>query len=164
MFAYDTAATVILNTIVERITGVPFLLSMRERLLDPIGVSEQIWCVQTPEGTSWGGSGVICTLRDMAKLAYVCMKCGRWGDKQLISERYVQEATSKQIDNPLGDTSLRIPNLGRAGRRLCVSWHGLAVCVLLSRTAFFVRVYCRYARLDKRQLIYRTGVPRGNFS
>lgn len=99
VFAYDTSATVILNTIVERITGMPFLASMRERLLDPIGASKDIWCVQTPEGTSWGGSGVICTLRDMAKLAYVCMNDGRWGDKQLLSSQYVREATSKQIDN-----------------------------------------------------------------
>lgn len=101
VFAYDTAATVVLTTIVERMTGVPFLTSMRERLLDPIGVSPDIWCIQTPEGTSWGGSGVICTLRDMAKVAYVCMNGGRWGEKQLISERYVREATSKQIDNSL---------------------------------------------------------------
>jgi CubicO group peptidase (beta-lactamase class C family) len=103
VFAYDTAATVILNTIVERIAGVPFLTSMRERLLDPIGASKDIWCVQTPEGTSWGGSGVICTLRDMAKLAYVCMNNGRWGEQQLISEQYVREATSKQIDNALSE-------------------------------------------------------------
>lgn len=105
VFAYDTAATVILNTIVERITGVPFLTFMRERLLDPIGASKDIWCIQTPEGTSWGGSGVICTLRDMAKVAYVCMNGGRWGEQQLISEQYVREATTKQIDNSLGERS-----------------------------------------------------------
>jgi hypothetical protein len=105
VFAYDTAATVILTTIVERISGVPFLTSMREKLLDPIGASPDIWCVQTPEGTSWGGSGVICPLRDMAKLAYVCMNGGRWGEKQLISEQYVREATSKQIDNSLRERS-----------------------------------------------------------
>jgi len=101
IFAYDTAATVILNTIIERISGVPFLQYMRGRLLDPIGFSKEAWCIKTPEGTSWGGSGVICKLRDMAKLAYVCMKKGRWGDLQLISEEYVRAATTKQIDNSI---------------------------------------------------------------
>lgn len=101
VFSYDTAATVILNTIVERISGVPFLEYMRDKVLDPIGFSKEAWCVKTPEGTSWGGSGVICTLRDMAKLAYVCMNQGRWGDAQLISEEYIREATSKQIDNSM---------------------------------------------------------------
>ena len=101
IFHYNTAATVILNTIVERISGVPFLEYMRDKLLDPIGFSKDAWCIKTPEGTSWGGSGVICTLRDMAKLAYVCMNKGRWNGKQLISEEYITEATSKQIDNSI---------------------------------------------------------------
>lgn len=101
LFAYDTSATVILSAVVERISGIPFLSYMRERLLDPIGFSKDAWCIKTPEGTSWGGSGVICSLRDMAKLAYVCMNKGRWDDRQLISESYIQEATSKQIDNSL---------------------------------------------------------------
>src|SRR5690625_1007704 len=80
-----------------------FLEYMRDKLLDPVGFSKDSWCIQTPEGTSWGGSGVLCTLRDLAKLAYVCLKKGKWGDKQLISEEYIQEATTKQIDNSLMD-------------------------------------------------------------
>jgi len=99
IFSYDTAATVVLNTIVERISGVPFLEYMRPRLLDAIGFSPDAWCIQTPEGASWGGSGVICTLRDMAKLAAVCLNGGRFGGRQLISEAYIREATSRQIDN-----------------------------------------------------------------
>lgn len=101
IFRYDTSATVILNTIVEKISGTPFLEYMRDKLLDPLGFSKDAWCVKTPEGTSWGGSGVICTLRDMAKVAYVCMNNGRWNGEQLISEEYIREATSKQIDNSL---------------------------------------------------------------
>lgn len=104
MFSYDTAATVILNSMVERISGIPFLDYMRDKLLDPIGFSKEAWCIQTPEGTSWGGSGVLCTLRDMAKVAYVCMNNGRWKDAQLISEAYIRAATSKQIDNSLFDS------------------------------------------------------------
>lgn len=101
IFSYDTSATVILNTIVEMKSGVPFLEYMRGRLLDPIGFSKDAWCIETPDGTSYGGSGVICNLRDMAKLAYVCMNKGRWNDLQLISEQYINAATSKQIDNSI---------------------------------------------------------------
>ncbi|MFD0959077.1 serine hydrolase domain-containing protein [Paenibacillus chungangensis] len=101
LFSYDTAATVILNTIVERISGVPFLEYMRDRLLNPVGFTKEAWCIRTPEDTSWGGSGVICKLKDMAKLAYVCLNKGSWNGAQLISEDYICEATSKQIDNSL---------------------------------------------------------------
>jgi len=99
IFYYDTAATVVLGTIVERLSGMPFLEYLRPRLLDPIGFSQDTWCVRTPEGTSWGGSGVQCTLRDMAKVALVCMNHGRWDGRQLISSEYINAATSRQIDN-----------------------------------------------------------------
>jgi CubicO group peptidase (beta-lactamase class C family) len=101
IFSYDTAATVVLGTIVERLSGLPFLEYMRPALLDPLGFSKDAWCIETPEGTSWGGSGVICTLRDMSKVANVCMNRGRWGDRQLLPEEYVVAATSKQIDNTI---------------------------------------------------------------
>ncbi|MEZ4714107.1 MAG: serine hydrolase [Caldilineaceae bacterium] len=101
IFAYDTAATVVLTAIVERLAGAPFLDYMRPRFLDRIGFSADAWCVRTPEGGSWGGSGVICTLRDMAKVALACMNGGLWGDAQLLPAAYVAAATAKQIDNAI---------------------------------------------------------------
>ena len=101
IFAYDTAATVVLTAIVEQLSGMPFLDYMRPRFLDRIGFSPDAWCVRTPEGGSWGGSGVICTLRDMAKVALVCLNGGLWGEARLLPEEYVCAATAKQIDNAI---------------------------------------------------------------
>jgi CubicO group peptidase (beta-lactamase class C family) len=101
VFSYDTSATVVLGAIVERKAGVSFLESMRQKFLDPIGFSRQAWCVETPEGGSWGGSGVVCTLRDMARVAWACTSGGLWGGRRVLPDAYVREATSKQIDNSL---------------------------------------------------------------
>lgn len=101
LFSYDTAATVVLNAIVEQLAGKPFLDYMRPTFLDRIGFSPDAWCIRRPEGGSWGGSGVICTLRDMAKVALTCMNGGLWGDEQLLPAEYVRAATSKQIDNAI---------------------------------------------------------------
>ena len=102
IFAYDTAATVTLTATVERLAGMPFLDYMRPRFLDRIGFSADAWCVRTPEGGSWGGSGVICTLRDMAKVALACLNGGQWGAERVLPAEYVRAATAKQIDNSLG--------------------------------------------------------------
>ena len=40
-------------------------------------MSEDIWCIQTPGGYSFGGSGVICTKADPAKVALMMMDGGR---------------------------------------------------------------------------------------
>ena len=102
LFSYDTAATVVLTATVERLAGMPFLEYMRPRFLGRIGFSADAWCVRTPEGGSWGGSGVICTLRDMAKVALACLNGGRWGAERVLPAEYVRAATAKQIDNSLG--------------------------------------------------------------
>ncbi|MEZ4867932.1 MAG: serine hydrolase [Caldilineaceae bacterium] len=101
IFSYDTAATVVLTATVERLAGMPFLDYMRPRFLDRIGFSADAWCVRTPEGGSWGGSGVICTLRDLAKVALACMNGGQWGTEQVLPAAYVRAATAKQIDNAI---------------------------------------------------------------
>jgi CubicO group peptidase (beta-lactamase class C family) len=102
IFSYDTAATVVLTATVERLSGTPFLDYMRPRFLDRIGFSPDAWCIRTPEGGSWGGSGVICTLRDLARVALACMNGGMWeGGEKVLPEPYVRAATSPQIDNAI---------------------------------------------------------------
>ncbi len=99
IFSYDTSGTYILNVIVERVTGMPFLEYMRKGLFDHIGFSKDTWCIKAPEGYSWGGSGVMATTRDLAKFALVFLNGGKYNGKQLISKDYIKAATTKQIDN-----------------------------------------------------------------
>jgi CubicO group peptidase (beta-lactamase class C family) len=101
IFSYDTAATVVLTATVERLSGVPFLDYMRPRFLNRIGFSADASCIRTPEGFSWGGSGVLCSLRDLAKVALACMNDGMWGKERVLPEQYLRAATSRQIDNAI---------------------------------------------------------------
>ena len=98
-FYYDTGATHILSTIVERETGMPFLEYLKEKALLEIGFSEDSWCVKAPDpaGYSWGGSGVMCTTRDLALFANLVMNKGEYNGKQLLPADYVEAATSYQI-------------------------------------------------------------------
>lgn len=107
IFNYDTSGTVTLTAMVERITGMTFLEYLRPRLFDPLDISKDIKCIKTPDGYSWGGSGVICTALDLAKIAYVCMHMGSYKGKQLIPRDYLEKAVTRQIDttlNRLGDS------------------------------------------------------------
>jgi len=99
IFRYDTAGTYMLCAIVERVTGKDFLTFLKERALLKTGFSPDSWCVKSPDGVAWGGSGVECTLIDLARLARLVMNGGKWNGEQLISSEYIKEATSRQIDN-----------------------------------------------------------------
>lgn len=103
-FRYDTLGTVMLCMIVRRVAGVEFMEFLQPRLFDPAGMSANLQCIQSPCGHDWGGSGVLCTTRDLAKFAYVCMHDGKWDGEQLIPEDYIRTATSRQVDNILSTT------------------------------------------------------------
>ena len=98
IFSYDTAATVVLCDIVEKLNGKPILDYMRP-VFDEIGISQDIWCILAPDGRSWTGSGIMATTRDLARFAFLCLNKGAWNGKQLISSEYMEAATSAQIDN-----------------------------------------------------------------
>lgn len=98
IFAYDTSATLTLTAIVEQLSGMSLLDYMRPRVLDPIGFSKDAYCLKTPLGVSQGGSALICTTRDLAKFALLCMNLGKDQGNQLIPESFMRAATARQID------------------------------------------------------------------
>ena len=100
IFNYDTGASLVLDELVNRATGKPFNEYLYEKVLKHIGYSECPECVEAPDGTKWGGSGMLCTTEEFAEFAKLFMNNGKSdGGKQLIPEQYIKEATSKQIGN-----------------------------------------------------------------
>ena len=106
VFGYDTTATTMLCIILRRVTGMEFHDYLRGKVYDKIGFDPErkSFCVETPCGHHWGGSGVVCTAYDFARFALFCMNGGAWNGEQLVPAWYMREATSKQIDIQLTQT------------------------------------------------------------
>lgn len=101
LFRYNTSASYLLNVIVERLTGTSFLEYLRPEF-DKLGISKDIFCVTSPDGYSWGGSGVCCTLKDFAKIGILLLNKGEFNGEQLISKDYMEMATSHISDTACG--------------------------------------------------------------
>ena len=99
LWEYDSAGSQVLSCLVEKLTGMPLLDFLRERLFSHMGTFKTAKILKTPNGDSWGDSAMICTARDMASFAKLLMDGGRWQGRQLIDEDYVRAATSKLVDN-----------------------------------------------------------------
>lgn len=139
VFHYDTSATVTLCGIVEKLSGKPMLEYMRP-LLDTLGISQDIWCVQTPEGRSWTGSGILCTPRDLARFGLFCLHRGEWGGRQLVDRGYMEAATSWQIDTTVADSSIAGP-VGYGYQFWMLQEGGFACCGMGSQFAFMMPAY-----------------------
>ena len=81
---------------------------LREHVMDPIGASntwrwygyDSSWIVLDGQavqsvsgGAHWGG-GMFISARDMARFGLLTLRRGRWGDRQILSERWIALATT----------------------------------------------------------------------
>ena len=97
IYNYDSTGSYILGVIVEKITGKSFIDYLKEKLFRKIGVSEDICCLKTPEGYSWGDSGIRCRAEDFWRVAQFACNMGSWNGEQLLSRNYMEMATSAQV-------------------------------------------------------------------
>lgn len=98
LFVYDTSSSHVLAALVEKLTGKKMLDYLREKCLDRVDFSKDAYIMEDPRGVSMGGSGLMCTLRDVMKVALLVKDNGKWGEEQLIPEDYIKEAVMKHID------------------------------------------------------------------
>ncbi len=110
-FVYSSAATYMLAATVERLSGQPLLDYLRPRLFAPLGIGEAAW-EPNAEGVAVGGWGLSLRVEDMACLGELYRQKGVWKDRQalgeevrpwrlkdmrILSEDWVQQATSAQV-------------------------------------------------------------------
>lgn len=105
VFNYDTSASFVLGALVEKLTGKKVLDYLRSRGLDETGFSKEAYIKAAANGVSDCGSGLMCSMRDMARVMTLCANGGRYNGKQIFPEWYIKEAGAKQIPNDLQDGS-----------------------------------------------------------
>lgn len=96
-FDYNTSASYILAVLVEKLTGQTFLHYLNP-VFEKIGVATDLECVQSPDGFSHGGSGVLITLRDYLKVSELIMHKGESSGEQLLPRDYMENATANLVD------------------------------------------------------------------
>jgi len=99
LFTYDSSGSYMLNVIVEKLTGKPFLQYLQEKALNDIGFSKDSYCIQVPGGHSFGDSGIMCSAMDLLLYARFIMNRGAWNGKQYLDKAYVDEALNTSVFN-----------------------------------------------------------------
>ncbi len=99
VWEYDSAGSQVLCAIVERLSGMPLLDYLKLKLFNKMGTFQTATILKTRNNDSWGDSALLCTTRDMASTAQLLMNGGIWEGERLINEKFVKDATSKQVCN-----------------------------------------------------------------
>ena len=99
VFNYNSMNTYLLSAIITEVTGQGLTEYLRPRLWEPLGI-EKIYWEKCPKGIEKGGWGLFIRPEDMAKIGWMVMSKGRWNGRQIVSESWVEQATSRQVETP----------------------------------------------------------------
>lgn len=102
-FVYDTGATYMLSAIIQYITGESLEDYLRSRLFEPLGITDFVW-KKSPEDITIGGVGLQLTTESIARFGQLLLQKGKWNEKQIIPEGWINEATRKQTPSHPGDS------------------------------------------------------------
>jgi CubicO group peptidase (beta-lactamase class C family) len=100
-FVYNSGATYMLSAIIQKITGQSVLEYLTPKLFKPLGIEGADWEVD-PNGINTGGWGLRVRTEDIAKFGQLYLQKGMWNGKRILSEAWVQEATTSHIQSKGG--------------------------------------------------------------
>jgi hypothetical protein len=87
-----------LSAIVQKLTGMTVLEYLKPRLFDPLGIEGETW-ETCPRGINTGGWGLSVKTEDIARFGQLYLQKGRWNGQTLVPEKWIEEATTKQVSN-----------------------------------------------------------------
>ncbi|MDB6117613.1 MAG: class beta-lactamase-related serine hydrolase [Verrucomicrobiaceae bacterium] len=102
VFMYNSTATYMLSAIVTKLTGQTVLDFLKPRLFEPLGITGMTW-ETCPLGINTGGWGLSIPTEGLAKFGQLYLQKGRWNGEQILPAKWVREATSFKIQQPLAD-------------------------------------------------------------
>ena len=101
LFEYYSTGSYVMSVLVERLSGMKLLDYLHKRVFQYTGGFENAEILETPDGTPWGDSALLCTPRDLLTFAQFVMQQGEWNGQQLMDAEYLRLATTPQTHNNL---------------------------------------------------------------
>jgi len=97
----------LLSAILTRTTGMDTLTFAQQYLFAPLGITDAGWNVSA-EGVALGCAGLQLNTQDMAKIGYLFLNNGRWGDAQVVPADWVR----RSLQNYAPQRPWGIPDVG----------------------------------------------------
>lgn len=95
-FAYCSPNNHLLSSIVSATTGESLLSFARQHLFGPLGIREAVWPADA-KGRTHGWGDLHLSPRDLAKIAYLYLRGGRWEGRQIVSEEWVRQSIAPRV-------------------------------------------------------------------
>jgi CubicO group peptidase (beta-lactamase class C family) len=102
VWKYNGGTTQLLAAIIEKSTGKKIDSFANENLFLPLGITRFEWAKYPGTDLPAAASGLRLRSRDLLNFAFLYNNKGKWNDKQLIPEKWVEESFEPQVQRPDG--------------------------------------------------------------
>lgn len=99
---YNGGTTQLLAAIIEKISGKKIDLFANEYLFQPLGIARYEWAKYPGTDLTAAASGLRLRSRDLLKFALLYNNHGKWNDKQLLPEQWIEESFQSHVSREGG--------------------------------------------------------------
>ena len=96
-FLYNSGGTNVLGAIIQKYAEMSLLDFGNEYLFDPLNIQGGLW-QRMGNDYFFASGGIFLRPRELAKIGYLFLNDGYWGDHQVISEEWIMESVIEHIE------------------------------------------------------------------
>jgi CubicO group peptidase (beta-lactamase class C family) len=112
-WAYNSGAPILICGAIREAGGAEADVLARMKLFEPIGVTGETWYHSPYDGLPHCGGGLSLKALDLARVGYLVLRRGRWGDRVIVREGWL-DSTATPVTRPVpGVLSGFNPGYGR---------------------------------------------------
>jgi CubicO group peptidase (beta-lactamase class C family) len=110
-YQYNDGVSVLLGKILREATGQRIDEWARERLFEPIGITDFYWKI-TPDGEGDTEGGLYLSTEDLARIGYLFLRGGEWNGRQIVSREWVEASTAPVVPDVAPENDRSDPGYG----------------------------------------------------
>jgi CubicO group peptidase (beta-lactamase class C family) len=145
-FHYVSMDTHVIAMILRQVSGYSLVELVQDKLWNKIGMEGDAAWITDSKNTAFALGGLNARTRDYARFGRLLLNDGLWGNEQLISQNWIQEASTagaeylKSGDNSLGyGYQIWLPPLAQPGEFFCVGVYGQFIYVNQQQSVVIVK-------------------------
>jgi CubicO group peptidase (beta-lactamase class C family) len=114
-YSYATSSPHLVSIIIRHVTGEELEQFVRRTIAAPLGWGHWGWGCRNRLQHTAGGGGIALRATDMLRFAYMLLRKGRWGNRQVVPAAYVERCARSSPYNPHFPYSLQF-NVNDTGK------------------------------------------------
>lgn len=92
-FIYNSGGVYLLTAIIQKVSGMSALEFAKKHLFKPLNIQQVGWHSDPQRLTNYGWGSLKIRPQDLAKLGYLYLNNGNWNGQQIVSKKWVRQAT-----------------------------------------------------------------------